>query len=247
MRQENREHARQSSESKDRKRAISQQGIGYHKIDARGPRKPVSSGASVNKQSNAGSAVKQSDTKTKTCQDWAAKFPEQHKRAHDRIAQHCAKYPAPEWLALASSTQRAIKKEVISDILAILPDEWRMRPGKTCPAEVLWANGCFRVREDLGEPLLKKSKLASAGSQRIGPAQLALARQHAEHDAQELDNNPELKARFENSHDEQVKLARRLAQHDPQKLENNPALKAKFEKVQAAQRAMWAAQLVKVL
>ena len=128
MRQENRANHRASSESRDRERAISQQGVQYHKIASQGHRKPPSP---VKKQRVTAPVSKKSKTKTAR-KDWAKLYPNQHGLACARIVQHCQTYPVEEWTKLDYDVRQGIRREVIEEIKKILPPEWSMRQGRKC-------------------------------------------------------------------------------------------------------------------
>ena len=112
-----------------------------------------------------------------------------------------------------------------------MPPTWRDRLGKDDAAEVMWKNESTRQRRDLGQPLIRKSTLAAAGSIRSNhvanlQAEKELARELEVKDPAALDAMPETQRKLQQSraHDEKMKRARALTAAGT--IDSEPQLKA---------------------
>ena len=130
-----------------------------------------------------------------------------------------------------------------------MPPAWRDRVGKDDAAEVMWKNETTRQRRDLGQPLIRKSALAAAGSVRSNhvanlQAELELARELEAKDPAALDAMPATKRKLEQSraYDDQLKRARQLVKDGT--IDSDPELKALWESSYPG-RLMHARELVK--
>ena len=100
---------------------------------------------------------------------WAERFPAEHGRAVALVEQHCTTYPVVKWIKLRKATKTHTKGDVVQKILEMLPKHCRERAcaSTKCPAKTLFENECTRLHREMGQPLIHRSSLAPAGSQRV--------------------------------------------------------------------------------